>query len=697
MRQASFSIGKIFFWHGKRHVILSIIDGNQVVLELEHNVFANTTLRDLETAYSAGEISFTANAIDDRNKMKYVGTQIARRLLTDFSEATQRHSFRANAYLTLLLGKGAIKIDRSGIILEQISEVALLIGDACPPHPTTVFRWNKKFLSAGGDRNALIYRFEERGGKGKPRCTIEESVHQDKLIDTIYLTRNGPGVDDLAKQMELDCKRTNQWRIESQKIKPRSTASFRRRISQYDPFDVVAARQGIDEARRQFKHNRQVPATAGLLDLVEIDHTPFDLFVYDLENGIPLGRPTLTLALCRKSKMPWGFNIGFDDCSTEAVLACIAHGIKPKTYVKTMYPEVKNDWNVYGIPSELRCDNGQEFHSKALKDVAKEFCFEVTFCPKHQPNWKGSIESFLKTINYQLAHKLPGTTFSKYWKRKDYDPLKAAAISLEELTRIVHVWLVDIYMCNLHRGLECTPNQAWHKEYRSSAGYLPYTVQEIDIICNTTEYHPIWRYGVELNGRQKYNSDALGALRSRLGVLENGKSKSDVKIKVIQKNIGHIWVFDSFENVWFMVPNVRADYAAGLSLYQHRLIKKFLAQQHRDSADYDVLLEAKEWIRQHTAKLQSSINLSDRKRAVKIAGQNSPNPARSSSQTANEETQNEDPAQVAVVVPGKNIAIPLKKSSKQQPSSSPASQEDDYEIIPIFNRNQLSPTARKNI
>lgn len=463
MRQASFSPNKSFSWHGKLHKILSIVDHQNVVLETEYNVLCTHKKEELEASYLAGEITFNLPTIDQQVKSKYKTTRITQRLLTDYSKSTQQQSLRANRYLHLLLQQGEIRIDRSGIIDEKIVEIAEEVGDPNPPHRTTVFRWYKKFLAAGEDRNALIYQFEKRGGKGKQRCTPEELAAQDKLIEEVYLKRNGPGVGDLSMQMELDCKRMNQWRIDSQKMNSRSTSSFQRRIQQYDPFEVVAAREGIAEAHRRFKYNRQVPPTHGLLDIVEIDHTPIDLFVYDLKNGVPMGRPTLTLGLCRKSKMPWGINIGFDDCSTEAVLSCIANGVKPKTYVARDFPEIKGHWPAYGLPAELRCDNGLEFHSKALSEVAKEFCFELAFCPKRSPNWKGSIESFLKTINYQLVHKLPGTTLAKYWKRKNYDPLQAAAISLEDLNRIVHVWMVDIYMQSPHRGLGCTPIQAWNK------------------------------------------------------------------------------------------------------------------------------------------------------------------------------------------------------------------------------------------
>lgn len=463
MQQSSFSVNRCFWWKETNFIIRSITDNDHVLLESESRNFVNTSMQILLSSYCDGSLHLDKN--DSTAHVDRLGNQVtcAKRQLSDFSEATQRQSLRAYAYLTTLLKEGPLKFDRAGIIEERIFEVAKKLSDLNPPHKTTVFRWYKKYLCSGKDRSTLIYRFEARGGEGKCRCTTEETEVQDRLIDELYLKPRGASVDDLSAQMDLICRNENEWRVETNKLRSRSSSSFRRRIAQLNPFDVVAARQGVNEANRRFRSNGQVPVTKGALEIVEIDHTPFDLFVIDKIRGLPLGRPTLTMAICRATKMPWGLNIGFDDCSIEAVLACLENGIKPKTYVKKMFPEIRGDWPVFGIPGELRCDNCLEFHSNQLQTVATELGIQLAFCPKKKPNWKGSIESFFKTFNYQFIHKLPGTTLAKYYHRKDYDPLKAAVVDLADLNRLVHLWLIDIYMTSFHRSLGCTPTAAWQR------------------------------------------------------------------------------------------------------------------------------------------------------------------------------------------------------------------------------------------
>jgi hypothetical protein len=158
------------------------------------------------------------------------------------------------------------------------------------------------------------------------------------------------------------------------------------------------------------------------------------------------------------------------------------------------------------------------------------------------------------------------------------------------------------------------------KALQMTVGYLPFSVDEIDIICSETKMRPIWHYGVEIFGRQRYSSPALERLRSRLGVNLNGKSNVDVKIKFRSQNIGSIWIYDDFEKDWFKVSHPKPSYAEGLTLREHKMIQKFALEMHLDSSDYENLTEAKERLRVRVAELRRDTKLSARKQAAKITG-----------------------------------------------------------------------------
>ncbi|RBH40617.1 integrase, partial [Pseudomonas sp. MWU13-2860] len=57
-----------------------------------------------------------------------------------------------------------------------------------------------------------------------------------------------------------------------------------------------------------------------LLERVEIDHTPFNIFVIDEESMLVLGRPYITVIIDCHTRMILGFYLSFSPPSIEAVL-----------------------------------------------------------------------------------------------------------------------------------------------------------------------------------------------------------------------------------------------------------------------------------------------------------------------------------------------------------------------------------------
>lgn len=217
-----------------------------------------------------------------------------------------------------------------------------------------------------------------------------------------------------------------------------------------------------------------------------------------------------------------------------------------------------------------------------------------------------------------------------------------------------------------------------------SAGYLPFTPHELEIICNKTVFRAAWRYGVELNGRQKYNSAALDDLRQRIGVYENGKSKAEIKIKSIKFDIGYIWVWDLFEKIWLKIPNIQPEYANGLTLYQHQIIQKFSKKMYKESNDYQVLIEAKERMRQEVAALTSSGKMADRSKAAKINGKTSRQAAKKSNGKIKNLNQKESESQYFFddIFKPSNLTRPEKSIHKKNDPEALSECDDVYDSVP---------------
>jgi putative transposase len=136
-----------------------------------------------------------------------------------------------------------------------------------------------------------------------------------------------------------------------------------REIARLSPSEVMAARYSKRRADMEFRVSMTGPVTAHALERVVMDHTPSDLVVVDDNSILPLGRPTLTMALDEHTRCPMGFYAGFEPPSCLAVMRCLKNAILPKTYLSRQFPSIKNRWECYGVPELVVVDNPPEFHS----------------------------------------------------------------------------------------------------------------------------------------------------------------------------------------------------------------------------------------------------------------------------------------------------------------------------------------------
>lgn len=60
---------------------------------------------------------------------------------------------------------------------------------------------------------------------------------------------------------------------------------------------TVAAREGRDAARPLRSAGGTPPEITGLLEQVQVDHTPVDVIVVDERHRLPIGRPYVTAAI----------------------------------------------------------------------------------------------------------------------------------------------------------------------------------------------------------------------------------------------------------------------------------------------------------------------------------------------------------------------------------------------------------------
>jgi len=264
-------------------------------------------------------------------------------------------------------------------------------------------------------------------------------------------------------------------------------------------------------------------------------------------------------------------------------------------------------------------DNGLEFHGVDLDGIAFDLGFVLVFCPKRQPRFKGSIERYLKTVNYYFAHQLPGASFARFHLRGDYDPQKCALLTLAEFKHLFEKWVVDVYAQTKHSGLGTTPWKRWHDGLAAHEPQLPANLRMLQQRIGQSAERKLRRDGFELNGI-RYNGAVLAPVLRRYG--------EGVAIRVVfdPEDLGdvHVWGPDDAEP--HLVQALDLTYARGMTLRQNALIRQVMREEGASTEDRVALQRARNDITQAVAELMSSRKQKARQRSAAIRGISSAKP-----------------------------------------------------------------------
>lgn len=530
-----------------------------------------------------------------------------------YTIGAQNEALRRRAYIDALCAQSPVSYSRSKLT-ELISRVAQRIGDTAPPSATTVYRWHKIFLRSESDLRALIPKFHNRGSRGQ-RLGDGQLEVLEEIVTRVYLTLQRKPITEVYEALRIAVAQANTQRLPNQKLTLPSYATVRRFIRALPKYHVELARFGREYARKKYRSSTVTPAATYLLERVEADHTPLNLFVIDEDTQLVLGRPYVTWIIDCHSRMILGFYLSFSPPSIEAVFRCLKQAISDKRYVREQYPDIQHDWPCHGIPSLMVVDNGLEFHAKDLLRATFELGINYQFCPPRTPWFKPMVERSLRTLAEQFAHLLPGTSFANWFDRYGYDPLKEGIITMSELVHALHVWIVDIYAQSYHRGLKQTPYAAWQK---GTELVTPRTVDpaRLRLVLSQQKERVLGHAGIELHGL-RYNGEELHILRKQLG------DRLKVQVRYDPDDLGSVNVLHPMTKVPIPIPCLTPEYAVGLRLYQHVLVQKALRSEGLKTTNPLALAKAKAHMQNIVGRLVRSHKLADRKKAARMAGSNS--------------------------------------------------------------------------
>ncbi len=606
MSKNRFHKGMHLLLSGQEYVVEARLPNNDLRLKnIVTNCYRAVAELSLIDAWFEGQLEFRGDITTTFAQRKASGEFISDLSSLEENDRRKKELKRRHAYLKSvveLISQGVIKINQE-ILEPLIKRVHETIRDPKrPPHWKTVYYSWYRTLILTEDIRALTPQFEKRGnfsrkfsGSRKHRYTERDKERAQLVADIVdeviaekYLTPQQLTVAAVHEAIIARIADENLYRGDGDKLPFPSLRSIYDVVDQLDEYEVIKARQGKRIADMRCGMYKRGPQPTRPLERVEIDHTRLDLFVIDPVTTMPIGRPTLTLAIDKYSRMILGFYISFHGAGFLAVMHCLKHAIQPKTYVKNIYQSVEHNWNVYGIPEIIVVDNGLEFHGDGFEDACLQLGMVTSFCPVKKPWFKAIVERYFGTLNRKLLHELPGTTFSNIFEREDYDPAKNAIIALDTLLEITHVFIIDYYSQRKHRGIKDVPAHLWDSAIKEYPPALPARREDLQVLLGAVEYRTIQPNGIALFDLI-YRDEILADLRK-------GRKGYRFKIKYDPADISIIYVLNPDSHKFIPIPAESQQYTKGLSLWQHKVIQRYARKVLSEKVDVVALCRAKEKI-----------------------------------------------------------------------------------------------------
>ena len=445
---------------------------------------------DIRTSLGSGELRLV-------RCQETVGSARGRLLQVDFSGLPERYKAQAErkyAYLKAFAEK-PVRAYTKQALAPLIAEVAEAVDDPSPPSWITAYRWHRLFEAAGRDIRALVPAFAYRGSSD-PRLPDDVLNIAERCVEKFWCGKNRTSAASVHRAIVDEIIEANKRRMTSDPLPIVSQKYVYRLIDRLDLYTRERARQGPRSAKLKFAPKHAVPDPVRPNAIVEIDHTVVNVFVIDDETGFPLGRPWLTVALDRATRMIVGFHIGFDPPSYDVVAACLHNAILPKDYVRNDYPLVEGAWEAWGQIERILVDRALEFRSEPLKDSCKVLDIAIDWTPRRQPWYKGKVERFMRTIGDDLFHRLPGAARPLAQRWDEEQPWKNARITLAGLRLLAHLWIIDYYSQKPHSGIgNKTPAARW-AELTSTYPVTPfYSRDDLDTLLGAPQRRGNFKQG----------------------------------------------------------------------------------------------------------------------------------------------------------------------------------------------------------
>jgi len=375
-------------------------------------------------------------------------------------------------------------------------------------------------------------------------------------------------------------------------VQPPKYETLRIRIHAARNMQTLTAKYGEKEARWELQGTERGLHADTILQCVLIDgNTLDDWCVLDDANGLPTGRPTLTLAIDIKSRAVPGVIITYEGESLYSIMACVQQVVIGKHDIIERIPQFRPlIEDLYGKPDTLIVDNAWRQTGVSFQDACEDAGINIEWAPVKNPEYKAIIERFFLTLKKILLDKLPGgVPFDPTFMRKlGLDPQKTAAITLSQLEEFIYEAIFDVYHFEEHSGTGRPPLLVWQRDLARGAREIIDDVGFLAAAFGAVARATLTREGIQFRSNRFHDpsittqllTDLSGATPFRNRRKRTGSATAHVKIKYNPADIRGIYVWNPKKKPrpgYVFLPNRDEEYAStpGLGFWHHDRVREF--------------------------------------------------------------------------------------------------------------------------
>ncbi|MBY3029456.1 transposase family protein [Rhizobium leguminosarum] len=474
-----------------------------------------------------------------------------------------------------------------GLIEQVAKDRADKIGDPQPPSYNRLREKLDVYYANGYDSLAALAPSVGPGNAVKTFSSLTEHLLED-AVHAISLQTEGDWDDAKAVFLKLATLPENSAAAEeifdaSGEYRGPSDRTIQRRWAKVDKYVKYANRYGPDAAQRKFGiYIRQV-LPDNPLDVVDVDWTQADVTLVDDTFPVFWERPWLCTLRDRCSASVIGWSLSFEGPSYVALLAALRHAIYPKDL--SAFPGMRFDQ--YGLPARLGVDLASENLSENIRSAAAQLGFQIVEYRGSHGWEKGGIERTFRTINQDVLHAAPGSTFSNPQRRKEYDEARAAGLPVLTLSEM-NAWLLTYFATKYHtrpvkgigllRSMKAIPNDVWAERIVHAPSRRPIDPLIFARLAGDVTWRTIQNDGI-LWDCLRYADPALAVLTSDPAHRSAADRSETTRYKCLRDPnlIDRIYVVNHHVNpptfIEVAVSGADAAYATGMSLVRHKAIQ----------------------------------------------------------------------------------------------------------------------------